>query len=88
VRSKSLPACVITGQLRAASGGATLATPIARVKVKAGKNATLRLRLTPAGRKRVRRGRKVRLLIADRTSAKAPLDLQERARAQAQVAIP
>lgn len=87
-RAKNNPACVITGELRGAGGsGATLARPIARLTLKAGKQGVLRMALTRAGMGRVRRGRKVRLLIAERTPNSAPLELLERARALVQILV-
>ena len=87
-RAKNNPACVITGELRGAGGsGAMLARPIARLTLKAGKQGVLRMALTRAGMGRVRRGRKVRLLIAERTPNSAPLELLERARALVQILV-
>lgn len=86
-RAAGNPACVISGRLRTAGGKTTLARTLSPVKVKPGRQATLRLRLTPAGLRRVRRGEQVRLLVAERTAAKAGARLRQRARAQAQIVM-
>ena len=86
-RAKGSPACIITGRLRAVGSTTTLAAALARVTVKPGTQGTLRLRLTPAGHRRVRPGKHVRLLVAERTTVRAGFRVRERARAQAQVVV-
>ena len=86
-RATGSPACIITGRLRAVGSSTTLAAPLAPVKVKPGRRGTLRLRLTPAGQRRVRRGKHVRLLVAERGAGRAGFRVRERARAQAQVVV-
>ncbi len=86
-RATGSPACIITGGLRAVGSNTTLAATRARVKVKPGRQGSLRLRITTAGQRRVRRGNQVRLLVGERSARKARLRLQQRARAQAQVVI-
>lgn len=86
-RATGSPACIITSGLRAVGSKTTLAAAHTRVKVKPGRQGSLRLRITPAGQRRARRGKQVRLLVAERSAGKARLRLQQRARAQAQVVV-
>jgi hypothetical protein len=85
-RSKGQPACVISGNVKRAAGGANLGGPLSRLTLKAGKSATLRMVLTSNGRQRVRKGKQVRVLLTDRTSGKK-LQIFDRAHSLAQVVV-
>jgi hypothetical protein len=85
-RQKGDKPCVVSGELRD-SAGHKLGGPLARLSVKSRTTRTLRMVLTRGGRSRVRKGRSVRLLIAERGHGSPGFELLTRARSQAQIVV-
>lgn len=67
-RSTGEASCILTGVLRS-TAGATLGKAVSRVRVKAGRQTLLRLRLTAAGIRRVHAGKRVRLVLAEKSGS-------------------
>ena len=69
MRGKSQAGCVVSLALRATHGTRTLAAPSSRIRIKAGTTHTVRLHRI--GHPSLKKGRRVRLVLADHTSKKA-----------------